>query len=93
MNETNLHRGFEAGNFANAYETDDLEIALENADHKLGQDYLDAFIMGFFSTYELHEIPSDNLDQYETAYWSRAGRACVRYGFIDPQCWHAYYLR
>lgn len=69
----NLSRGFNAGNYANAYESTDLNKALS----KIGVDgvnglydnlaqlgYNLAFIVGFFSNYEYYEIP----EQYKAIY-------------------------
>jgi len=47
--------GFDAGNFANAYET----TSYSKACHKLGRrsnNFLIGFTAGFFSSYETHEI-------------------------------------
>lgn len=72
-----LHRGFDAGNFANAYESTDLGEAIESdeeehedepdhpghASHFDHAAYLDAFVLGFFGSYEDHEIDGESIER------------------------------
>lgn len=93
--KTEISQAFSAGNYAAAYETEDLDEALEafNAESDDDSDTLIrynrpdherfAFIVGFFASCELHEI-SDR-EAYDEAYWSTAGRACVEAGYIDSR--------
>lgn len=90
MNETNLSRGFEAGSYADSYETNNLDTALDNIGNH-DQDYIDAFVMGFLSSYELHEIPTTWIERLEQAYWSRAGRKVVKLGYAELRSWAEYY--
>jgi hypothetical protein len=77
-----ISNGFDAGNYASAYETTCLSDALERLSCKRSDAYRDAFILGFLSTYELHEMGSD-VDAYLTAYHSEAGRECLAAGYVE----------
>jgi len=66
-------RGFDAGNYGNAYEGEELS-AVYNEDEgeeeysdKERQAFRAGFVLGFFSSYEDDEIPSDEFDEFETA--------------------------
>lgn len=70
-----LSRGFDAGNYANAYTSENLSKAwrFHNA---LTKDpaYRAAFVIGFFSSYETHEVPGvhrDELIEAERTYGQR----------------------
>lgn len=60
MNMKNIDRdisnGFDAGNYANAYETQDYEHALAKLSMNRTSEYVAAFTLGFFSSYELDEM-------------------------------------
>lgn len=90
-------RGFSAGNYANAYETTDLETALDALD-TAGLDldadtrptdpmqreaYRAAFILGFFGSYSLDEI--GDREEYDQAYHSAAGKQCLAAGYLDSR--------
>lgn len=49
-------RGFEAGNYANAYETTDYDRALARLSPNRSKEYVASFTLGFFSSYELGEV-------------------------------------
>jgi hypothetical protein len=58
-----IERGFDAGNYANAYVSEDFDTAWD-ANSKLDpryplESYRDAFLIGFFSSYEDHELPTE----------------------------------
>ena len=55
------HRGFDAGNYCNAYETEDWDLAKQKIESGYTEFYRMAFLLGFFSTYELHEITDELL--------------------------------
>lgn len=75
-----VSQGFSAGNFEEAYGPDpDDEKLKEN------NDWLNAWYMGFFASYELHEIPSQARSIYEEAYHSEAGKMCIAAGYCDPR--------
>jgi hypothetical protein len=81
-----LSRAFDAGNYCNAYETNNLAEAEEK--HKTeseGEAYMAAFLLGFFSSYELEEIPYDVRDIHEEAYNSKYGKVVLKRGWIDPR--------
>lgn len=84
INLTALTRAFDAGNYANAYETQDLDRAI--AAHRFNvswkERYLPAFILGFYSSYAPHEIP--DLEVWREAYQSPVGQAVLDAGYIDP---------
>lgn len=76
--------GFDHGNYANAYETQDLDAMLDAiADES--ETYRNAAIVAFFASYELHEIPSDQRDAFDSAYFSGAGKACIAAGYCDDR--------
>lgn len=60
--EEALHRGYEAGNYASAYVSENYTVARQRRGNN---EYLSAwrnaydaaFLLDFFSTYETHEIP------------------------------------
>jgi len=60
-------RGFDHGNFANAYETEDCDVMLQSAKipKKHGKEFTEGAILGFFLSYELHEIPGEYVDEVE----------------------------
>lgn len=80
---TELSQGFDAGNFANAYETEDYDQALD-ALGEVSTAYRDAFTLGFFASYELHEM-GEHTDDYLEALASPHGRACVAAGYCDDR--------
>jgi len=73
--KTEMSRAFDAGNFANAYETRDLATALDAYESMLDHEHA-AFVLGFFGSYSLDEIGSDR-EIFDEAYWSDAGRYVV----------------
>lgn len=59
MNEAQS-KAWDRGNYCNAYETQDWETAYaENSDKLLGENVAQAFLCGFFSSYELSEVNDD----------------------------------
>ena len=58
-----LHAGYSAGNFSNAYETECLTEALEPR-FGCGVLYLQAFTVGFYASYEDHEIPPQDRERW-----------------------------
>jgi hypothetical protein len=83
---TAASNGFDAGNYANAYEGSDLSEALEyhGLDDRPETDtYRAAFILGFFSSYELHEI--GDREEYDAAYFSDAGQHVIASGYCDDR--------
>jgi muramoyltetrapeptide carboxypeptidase LdcA involved in peptidoglycan recycling len=74
MNDTDISRGFDAGNYANAYETTDFERALGSLSMNRSAEYVAAFTLGFFSSYERHEM-GEHADHYEIALESVGVRA------------------
>jgi len=69
---TKLSWAFDAGNYASAYVSEDLQIALDRDSHE--GDCYHAYLLGFFSSYELHEIPGDYRDDYITAHYAIGDR-------------------
>lgn len=81
--DSDLSHGFDAGNYASAYETEDFELAMDALDGR-SEAYCHAFVLGFFSSFELDEIPSEHQDIYMEAYFSEHGKRVLALGFIDP---------
>ena len=82
-----VSRGFDAGNYANAYETQDYEKGLKKAGKEavpraLRGAYLAAYTMGFFGSYELSEM-GEYRGAYLEAYRSEGGQACLEAGYCD----------
>ena len=50
-------RGFDAGNCDGAYVGEDCMEALAVRTADAGDEYVDGYVLGFFSTYEIHEVP------------------------------------
>lgn len=55
-----VSHGFSRGNYASAYETEDYEVARDAVDGNTGF-YRIAHMLGFFSSYELHEIHDEEI--------------------------------
>lgn len=92
--DTLLHLAFDCGNYAQAYEGEDYDLAVAREEEKRGgalnQAFLRAFTLGFFSSFELHEIPGSDLDSYHEAYFSPEGERVLALGMIDahsPEEW------
>ncbi len=57
---TDFSRGFDAGNYGNAYESTDFTAWYDERDiGNRSPSYIEGAILGFFSTYELDEISDD----------------------------------
>ena len=72
--KTEISRAFDRGNYANAYESTDLESFDLDA---MPEHMRAAFVLGFFASYELDEIGSDERETFDECYWSVAGRYVV----------------
>lgn len=83
-----LSHGFSAGNYANAYQTEDLGEVSEVLDAN-EEPYRHAFILGFFSSYELHEIPGDARERFDEAYHSDNGQRVLALGYTEPRDYNA----
>lgn len=72
-NHQSLNAGYDTGNYASAYISPELFEAWRNQQRDLpeGPDpqwpYDAGFILGFFSSYEEHEIPSEAVSLYRLA--------------------------
>ena len=67
LNDTDkleLSHGFDRGNDASAYETEDYEQARDAINGSTSY-YRIGHLLGFFSSYELHEIPGEWRDEVE----------------------------
>ena len=64
---TQFSRGYDRGNYGNAYESGDWETWAErNELSERSQPYQEGMVLGFFSSYELHEISDEDVrDQVE----------------------------
>lgn len=84
--DLDLSHGFDAGNYANAYETENLEVAMQGRRvFEKSEAYRTAFILGFYSGYELHEIPGSRREEFDEAYHSDTGRRVLELGYIDSR--------
>jgi hypothetical protein len=77
-----VRRGFDAGNYANAYESTDLESVELDCESDA---YRAAFVLGFFASYELNEIPSDAREAFDSAYRSEFGAIVLAAGYCDSR--------
>lgn len=74
-----LSDGFDAGNYANAYETGDYETAVKAINGSNGF-YRIGHLLGFFSTYAPLEVPDAQGDEVE--HYRRVGRK-LGWGFVN----------
>jgi hypothetical protein len=82
--KTAISRAFDAGNYAHAYESRDLDVAAMDRAN-MPEIERAAFVLGFFGSYTLDEIGSDR-DTYDQAYWSDAGQYVVMVArYIDDR--------
>jgi hypothetical protein len=87
-----VSRAFDDGNYANAYETNDYDDAIERlaltlekrCREELRDSYRAAFTLGFFGSYELSEM-GEHADAYREAYAHPGGQECVRAGYCDAR--------
>lgn len=83
--DTELSNGFDRGNYAGAYETNaGLDRALRRAAGK-SEAYRHALVLGYYSSFELHEIPSSARERFDEAYSSPAGRRVVELGYTESR--------
>ena len=80
--KTEISRAFNAGNFADAYETNDLDNThLED----LPKHERAAFVLGFFASYSLDEIGSDR-EIFDECHYSETGKYIVNEaGYCDDR--------
>lgn len=71
---TAMSQAFSSGDTANAYGSTNLENFGVDA---MPEHVRCAFLLGFFSSYSLDEIPGDCRELFDECYWSRAGRYVV----------------
>lgn len=73
-----ISRGFSAGNYANAYETTDYDRAIASLSPNRAKAYVAAFTLGFFGSYEPHEMGS-HLEAVQEA-WALVGKRAKEIG-------------
>ena len=79
--KTAISNAFSAGDYANAYETTDLD-ACEIED--MPEHERAAFVLGFYSSYELDEISDREI--FDECYWSDVGQYVVKVaGYCDER--------
>jgi hypothetical protein len=88
MDAVKVSHAFDAGNYASAYVSEDLDTAWdayqkEDGDHVVSEEYKPAFIMGFYSSYEAEEMP--DAEEYAAAEASDVGQAVLRAGYTEPR--------
>lgn len=69
-----ISRAYSAGNYANAYETTDLDACEIDEMPEIERA---AFVLGFFGSYSLDEIGSDR-EVFDECYWSDAGQYVIK---------------
>jgi len=79
-----LTLGFDAGNYAAAYETSDYDQAIASLSPNRPLAYIQAFTLGFFSSYTLDEMAAHD-ETYLEALDSEAGRRCVELGWVSDE--------
>jgi hypothetical protein len=83
-----VSQGFDAGNYANSYDCEDLESALEDyglSDRTSTDTFRASFILGFFASYTLEEIPQSDREEYDSAYFSAAGKHAIACGYFESR--------
>lgn len=78
-----ISRGFDAGNYANAYETTDYDRALASLSMNRSAAYKAAFTLGFFGSYEPHEMGS-HLEAVQEA-WALVGKRAKELGIAADE--------
>ena len=79
-----LSKGFDAGNHDNAYVSDDYEKASEKRGSKMNNAaYAAGYMLGFFSSYEVNEVPMDMRDEYKGVLKGKYGKMAKQAGYID----------
>lgn len=68
-----IHHGFDSGSYCNAYVTEDWDVAKKEIESGYTGFYRMAFLVGFFGTYELHEI-GDELVRDEVEHYREVFR-------------------
>lgn len=81
---TEISNAYSAGNYANSYETNDLDACDQHVEMGIPHERI-AFILGFFASYELDEIPGESREDFDSAYHSEIGRYVVRSGYCDSR--------
>lgn len=85
---TAVSHAFDSGNFDSAYVSEDLETAWEKdqeSDNPTPEKYKDAYIVAFFATFEVHEIPDEYRDEFTNAWHSPIGKAVRAAGYVDER--------
>ncbi len=80
--DQHLSDGFDDGNYANAYETQNYNKAIARLSMNRSDAYIVAFTLGFFAAYELDEM-GEHEYTYLDAYHSTYGQRCVELGYVD----------
>ena len=79
-----ISSGFSDGNYCNAYETQDFIAATDHRQDFIKEEaYRTGFTLGFFSSYELHEIDGRWRSIYDDAYHSSTGRRARELGYSE----------
>jgi hypothetical protein len=78
MNDTDISRGFDAGNYANAYETTDFERALGSLSMNRSAEYVAASRLASFALTERHEMASMlTITRWPWIAWGARTGACI----------------
>ena len=72
--KTQFSRGYDRGNYGNAYESGDWETWSErNEFDERSTPYREGMLLGYFSTYELHEISDEDVRDQVAALRAKHG--------------------
>jgi hypothetical protein len=85
---TLISRAFDSGNCDSAYVSEDLDTAWEKdqgGENPTPVKYRAAYVVAFFGTHELDEIPSEYREEFEQAWHSPVGKAVRTAGYVDPR--------
>jgi hypothetical protein len=75
-NKEQFDKGYTEGNYSSAYVSENPAVAWDKleTEHDKESDFYAGFILGFFGSYELHEIPLLYQDEVEHIRNTEAGK-------------------
>jgi hypothetical protein len=62
-----LSSAFDSGNYDESYQPVDIEALLESREGDEWEAWRSAYLLGYYSSYEIHEIPDYARDEYQNA--------------------------
>ena len=86
IDATKLAQAFDAGAFNEAYIEGNLNKPYEKETvSRVPLEYFDAYVLGFFASYETHEIPPTDREEFNDAWVSDVGKAVLAAGYCDSR--------